>query len=253
MNKGLIGILCVMLAALIIVGCVPVARYYVCPDGKQVMKPEDCAPVQPEPEEKEVITEPVVEEEEPVAPVEPVEKEFTEATQNLFNKFDKVTSIKYSYVESPAILPENIYYTSKDLMKIVLKTKVKFSDKESYDTVYLDLIQKKGEAYCENRDRQTCPDRDKPYTIDYNKYFVETPFDWMSKLTWANLTGKSKTIESRNAIELSFEINGEAGTMFVDSYFSTPLYISFEGNTYEFRDISMNELQSTDLTHQFGQ
>jgi len=251
MNREFIGILCVILAALLITSCVPVMQYYVCPDGSKVLKAEECNPVQEQREEGGIEAEPVIEElEEPAEPVAPV---FSEAAQKLFDKFDKVTNIKYAYVESPAILPENIYYVSKDMMKIVLKSKVKFSDNESYDTVYLDLAQEKAVAYCENRDRQTCPDRDKPYTADYNKYIVETPFDWMAKLTWANLTGKSKTLESRNAIEVSFEISREPGTMFVDSYFSTPLYISFKGKTYEFKDISMNELQPTEFIHQVGQ
>jgi len=73
------------------------------------------------------------------------------------------------------------------------------------------------------------------------------------EITKANLTGKSQSIEGRNAIEVMFEVKGEPGVMFVDSYFGVPLEVTFKGKKYEFRDIVINEVKSQDLEHQFGE
>ncbi len=240
----------VLVAALFIASCVPVATTYICADGKKVNDPSLCTPATTKETQEE-------EEPEPVLPEEPkpVIKVFSEAAQALLSKSSKVSSVQYGYVESPMVLPENIYYVTKDKMKIVLKTKVRFTDKESYDTVYLDLVQKTAVAYCEDRNIQLCPDKDREFTVNVNfeDYYKETPFVWLDSLTKADLTGRSKTFASRNAIEVSFEINGEPGTMFVDSFFSMPLQISFKGKNYEFRDIVMNEVDSEDIEHQLSQ
>jgi len=249
----LLGMLGLTVVLLFLTSCIPVAKYYVCPDGSRVLNPDKCLPVFEE--EEPVVIEPepvpVIEEEEPEP--EPIQPVLSEEAQALFNKFTKVTSLQYSYVESPDILPENIYYTSRDKMKIKLKTRVRFSSEESYDTVYLDLIEETAVGYCENRDRSMCPDRDKPFKVNYNDYFVETPFDWVTKITRAELTGRSQTIENRNAVVVNFEINGEAGVMFVDSFFGVPLEINFMNKKYEFRDIVINEATNEDLEHQFGE
>jgi len=242
--------LIVLVALLFIASCVPVAQYYVCADGRKVNDPSMCTPATGgETQEEE---EPGVQPEQPEEP-KPVIKIFSEEAQALLSKSSKVSSLQYGYVESPNVLPENIYYVTRDKMRIVLKTKVKFTEKDSYDTVYLGLVQRSAVAYCEDKDYQMCPDKDREFTVKFDDYFEETPFDWLDKLTKADLTGKSKTFASRNAIEVSFEIGGEPGTMFVDSFFSMPLQISFKGKSYEFRDIVMNEVDSEDIEHQFNQ
>ncbi|HHE36369.1 MAG TPA: hypothetical protein ENL16_00975 [Candidatus Woesearchaeota archaeon] len=241
------------LSLLFLSGCVPVVEYYVCPDGSKVLDPDECKPVVTEEQEEAGIieTEPVGEEEEQEQGVEePSESAISEEAQALFAKFNKVNSIRYAYVESPRILPENVYYVSREKMKIELKSRVKFSPEESYDTVYLDLINKEGVAYCEERDKSICPDKDKEFDVEFDDYFVETPFDWMAKITKADLTGRSQTVENRNAVEVEFEINNQPGIVYVDSFFSVPLKIIFMNKTYEFRDVVINEAGAEELEHQ---
>nr|MCK4930158.1 hypothetical protein [Nanoarchaeota archaeon] len=234
MRNILLRVFGLAIVLLFITSCVPLAKYYVCPDGSKVLDPDKCILV----EEKE---EPEVREIESVTPgKEPEEEEehvpsvISAEAQELFARITNVNSLQYSYVESPMILPKNIYYTSRDKMKIELRSKVRFTEDESYDTVYLDLIEKTGVAYCEDRDRSICPDRDKVFDVDFDDYFIETPFDWLAKVTSAELTGKSKTLEQRNAKEVSFWIGQEPGVMFLDSFFGVPLQITFKDKNYEF-------------------
>jgi len=252
-QRFLLGVLGLIFVMVFITSCVPIVRYYVCPDGSKVLDSDECKPVRvEEQEEPEIIgTEPVVGEEEQEAE-EPAQHAISEEAQALFAKFDKVTGVQYAYVESPRILPENVYYVSREKMKIELKSRVRFSTDESYDTVYLDLVEKTGIGYCENTDRNICPDRDKEFDVRFDDYFIETPFDWMAKIIKAELTGRSQTIENRKAVEVSFEINSEPGVMYVDSFFSVPLKIIFMNKTYEFRDTVINQVDAEDLEHQYG-
>jgi hypothetical protein len=146
-------------------------------------------------------------------------------------------------------MPENVYYTTRDKMKVMLITKVKFTETDRYDTVYLDLVNQRAIAYCE--DKNVCPDRNKAMNVDYNDYFFETPFDWMLKIAKANLTGRSKTLEARKALEVNIEADGKTGIMYVDSFFSVPLSITLNGKTYDYRNIVINEIDpAIDLVHQ---
>ncbi|MBW2991006.1 hypothetical protein KY348_04855 [Candidatus Woesearchaeota archaeon] len=248
-----LGVLGLALVLLFINGCLPVTKYYVCADGRQVLDPAKCPVIEeeeeqePEAGEDEVVLIEVEEEEEEI---EDYDIFISDEAQALFDKLDKVMSLQYSYVESPDVLPENTYYTSREKMKINLDSKVRFTEKESYDTVYLDLVKKTSVAYCENRDRGTCPDKDKPFRADFDDYFIETPFDWAAKITKAELTGRSQTLENRNALEVSFEIKGKPGVMFVDSFFGIPLKMTFNDKVYEFRDMA-TQINLEQLDHQF--
>ena len=245
--KKILCFIALFVGLLLIASCVPVAKLYDCPDGTKVTNPAACpAPKQPIG---------VNTQEQPTIPKEtqppvPVKGVITDTAQALFSKFTKVTSLQFSYVESPAVLPDNFYYVTKDKMKITLSMKSKYDDTNWYDNVYLDLADKIGFAYCENKVLCKPENLNRAFNVDYSKYIIQTPFDWMARITAANLTGRSKNLESRNSIEVYFEINGTSGTMFVDDFFSVPLYVFFEGKTYEFRDLMVNEVKDTDLAHQ---
>ncbi|MBN2459220.1 hypothetical protein JXB28_02955 [Candidatus Woesearchaeota archaeon] len=250
MGKGVVmSVICLLAISFFIASCVPVSEYYICKDGTRVRNAEECyTPMAPEPKEEVKQPEPA-----PEPAPEPVVKEISPAAQVYFDNNAKVTSLQYSYVESPQSLPEDIYYTTKDKMKIELKVRAVYAGNEYYDTVYLDLVKNTATAYCEYRDRSVCKDRDKAYSVDFDKYFRPTPWDWIDRITKADLTGKSKIFASRNAVEMNIEVDGLSGTMFVDSFFGIPLQITYLSKNYEFRDIVMNEVKSTQLEHQFSQ
>ena len=261
MKKEFLTGLLSLVIVLFIAGCVHVQTIYICSDGREVSNPGLCPReadesddlsdepdvVVPAPEDQEQEME--GEEEEEIV----YEVDISDAAQELFDKSSNVLILYYVYKEPGKIIDEHLYYTSKEKMKITLKTRAIFADDEAYDTIYLDLVNKKAVGYCEDRDRQFCPDRDSPFNLDFEDYFVETPFDWIDKLNKAELTGRSQRIESRNAVEMDIEVKGVAGIMFVDSFFGVPLDITLGEDKFLFKDINVNLEKVTELDHQFDE
>jgi hypothetical protein len=112
------------------------------------------------------------------------------------------------------------------------------------------LIGKTAIAYCEERMTGLCPDRNRIYDADYDKYIIITPFEWLKRITWADVTGRSKTIDSRNAVEVSFKIKDDAGTMFVDGFFGIPMYVNYKDKVFDYREITANMVNESELVHQ---
>jgi hypothetical protein len=253
LRKETFVILSLMAALLMITSCAPAAKYYVCADGRKVLDSTQCTAQQPT-GGTQGPTETTPVEEEPVPePEKPVHVEMTDEAKALFDKLAKVTGLQFYYVESPNVLPDSHYFMTKDKMKIALKTRIKFTQTDWYDTVYLDLVNKKAVAYCEERTTDMCPDRDQAFDVDYKKFAITTPFDWVAWLAKANLTGQSKTIEDTKAIEVAFEINDQSGTMFVDSFYGVPMIVYFNNKTYTYLSLAENEVDQTEVEHQFGQ
>ena len=132
---------------------------------------------------------------------------------------------------------------------MLFRSRYKYSQDESYDTIYLDLESKTAGGHCENRDRSICPEPNKEYGVDFEKYYYKTPFEWPESITSAELTGRSEQVNGRTGIEVSFTINGEQGEMLVDSFYGVPLEIDYQDVKYEFRNIKVNLAKQEDLTH----
>ena len=246
MRKELVlAIISLVLAGVFITSCAtaPPVKYYVCTDGRQVLDANQCA--LPPPKQEEPATPPVFNEPEP----ENVKIILTDSAKALFDKAANVKNLQFYYVESPNKMPESHYFMSKQKMKIELMTKAKFDVYTYYDTVYLDLVNKQGIGYCEERSG-LCPDNNRIFDVNYSKYAIITPFEWLSRITWADLTGKSKLIDNRNAVEVSFKIKDNAGTMFMDSFFGIPMYVTYNSKIFEYREITINQVDDTTLAHQ---
>ena len=95
-----------------------------------------------------------------------------------------------------------------------------------------------------------CLDRNRIYDADYNRYIIITPFEWLKRITWADLTGKSKTLYQRNAVEVTFKIKDTEGSMFVDGFFGIPMYVTYNGKTFDYREITANMVNESELVHQ---
>lgn len=244
MKKTLV-LLFVLLLALFAVACVPMAKYYTCPDGHQVLDPNNC--------ENPPVTEPIANEPTTPTTAEPIPvvvKDITPDAQALFDKSEKAITIKFSYYYSSDPFVENIYHASRDKMKIELKNKAYFSPKETYDTVYYDFVGLNSFGYCERQSIETCVDRNKRMVVVFEEYLVKTPFDWLNNIEKAEMTGKSRMIEGRTGKEVSFRLEGKQGSMFVDSFFGVPLIITYDGVTYEYKNVAINEGTLDDLVHQ---
>ncbi len=244
---AIIGLIALGALGVLITSCAtaPPVKYYVCTDGRQVLDANQCA--LPPPKQEEQTPPPIFNESEPA----PIKVILTDSVKTLFEKSAKVNDMLFYYIETPNIAPDNKYFMSRDKMKIELREKVKLDPSNQFDTVYLDLVGKTGIAYCEERSPAgLCPDRNKIYDADYNKYMIITPFEWIKRITWADVTGKSKTLYQRNAIEVNFKIKDVQGSMFVDGYWGIPMYVTYNGKTFDYRDIAVNMLNESELVHQ---
>jgi len=247
MRKELVlAIISLIAVGVLITSCAtaPPVKYYVCTDGRQVLDANQCALPPPKPEDQ---TPPPVFNESDSAPVKVI---LSDSVKALFDKSAKVNNMLFYYIESPNVAPDNKYYMSRDKMKVVLRTKVKFDPTSQYDTVYLNLVGKTAIAYCEERMSGLCLDRNRIYDADYDKYIIITPFEWLKRITWADLTGKSKTLYQRNAVEVAFKIKDKEGSMFVDGFFGIPMYVTYNGKTFDYREITANMVNESDLVHQ---
>jgi hypothetical protein len=247
MRKELfLAIISLALAGILITSCAtaPPVKYYVCSDGRQVLDAAQCAFPAPLKEEPEAP--PVFEEEE----AEPVKVILSDAVKALFDKSAKAKSMQFYYVESPNTMPDNKYYMTREKMRIELKVMAKYGETEAYDIVYLDLVNKRGVGYCEEKGTGYCADNNLIYDVDYNDYMIITPFEWLDRITWADVTGKSKMIDNRNAVEVSFKVKENTGSMFVDAFFGIPMIVTYNGKTFDYRSITMNQVDEETLEHQ---
>lgn len=250
MKKELVmAIIGLALTGIFITSCAtaPPVKYFVCADGRQVLDANQCA--LPAPQEEEPEEPPVFEEPEP----EEVKVILTDAAKTLFDKSSKVKTLLFYYVESPNTMPDSKYYMSREKMKVQLTTKQQFDMDNPYDTVYLDLVAKTAMAYCEKRDSALCIDKNRIFDASYDDFIIITPFEWLNRITWADVTGKSKMIDNRNAVEVEFKIKESAGTMFVDGFFGIPMIVTYNGKTFDYRELAANMVNSTDLEHQLVQ
>ncbi len=243
MRKALL-ILLVLSVICALTACMPAAKYYICPDGHQVLDPKNCEQA-PEPAETEEPTEPVAEEPAPV-----VVKDITPEAQALLDKSVKAITVSFSYFESTNPFVEDLYRVSRERMKIELKNKAVFTSSDAYDTVYYDFTGLNAFGYCERQNKDICPDRNKKIALDYDNYLVKTPFDWLKAIDKAELTGKSKMIDGSPAIEIFFESEGEQGTMFMDSFYGIPLSVNYGGVDYEYKNMGLNTGSLAELVHQ---
>jgi hypothetical protein len=248
MKKELfLAIISLVVVAAFITSCAtaPPVKYYVCSDGRQVLDAKQCA--LPAPPKVEPTPPPVFNESEPA----PIKVILTDSVKTLFEKSAKVNDMLFYYIETPNIAPDNKYFMSRDKMKIELMKKVILDPSNQFDTIYLDLVGKTGWAYCEERSPAgLCPDRNKIYDVDYNTYMIITPFEWIKRITWADVTGKSKSLYQRTAVEVTFKIKDTEGSMWVDGYWGIPMYVTYNGNTFDYRDIAVNMLNESELVHQ---
>jgi hypothetical protein len=241
-------VLVLMIAAVLLVSCVPVAKY-VCSDGKQVTDASKCTPTPAKDTDTNSNTAigPVTDQkDEPLVVI----KQISADAKTLMDKFSKVNSVQFNYFDSTSQTVQNTYYASRERMKIILETKAKFGEGNAYDTIYIDLVNKKAVAYCERASKDICKDRNQAFDVNYDLYVITTPFQWLEKVTGADLTGKSKMVDGRNINEMTFDINGDKGVMFIDSYYGAPVEITFKGSDYAFRTLVINEATSKDFVHQ---
>ena len=246
-----------LIAMISLAGCIPLnvskTKTYTCSDGTEVLEPAQCEAIQDLKDRADDLTDyqPIVDETPETEVEKPKSGEITEDAAVLINKFNnKVKDLKFGYVESPRSLPKYVYLVSREEVKVFVIPK-ELIGSESIDTVYLDLEAKTATGYCEEFNRDNCPDRDKAFEgLVYEDYEIETPFEWIDSIESAYLSGINRMLEGRNVHEMIFTREGIDGSMYVDDFYGVPVEISWNGVEYAFRDLAVNSANKGDFEHQ---
>jgi hypothetical protein len=178
--------------------------------------------------------------EQPSQETQPV-KVIAPEVQEAISKSARIKSLRYSYKG-----PETKEFSYIFLVK---GTKIKYSvyptykvidvDADSYDTIYIDTTSKTAQAYCDNRQ---CKAKGKKADLDYGKYYIKTPLDWVNSIESANKISE-QLIQSRNTLK----ILTNDGTMWVDNYYGVPLQVESSGNIYEFQKMVVNDVKDEEV------
>jgi hypothetical protein len=229
----------------ILSGCAPATKVYVCTDGREVASLEMCSQKEVK-ETKNALPEPIKDPE--AVPV--FFKDLTPEALELFEKAEKASTIRFNYFRSDNPYTQNTYSASRQLLKVELD-KSAYSDDESFDVVYMNVSNRtKAVGYCELASKETCPDRNRKYEAEFEQYHITTPYEWLDLVSEADLTGRSKQIDGRQAKEVSFMTAEGEGTMWLDSFFGLPLEVNYNGVDYKFQNAAINSVKETTLVHQ---
>ena len=230
---------------LLLIGCVPQE-----PEQpiQEVTEPEELieeqADVQeeiqegiPEEEQSEEIkeeeqTEDPTTEEEPQTEQEESELEGEEQIKQIFD-YAKTRIRSYSYrYKDPSGLQYDIY---------VKENKIKTSQVGSDNQIYLDTEKKIAEEWCISHTK--CgKETGKIADLDYYDAYIETPIDWLAKITEAK-----KIDEGFYYGKNSWKLNTNIGDVIIDSHYGFIISVKQEGKGYLFIDASFNFVLDSDV------
>ncbi len=152
----------------------------------------------------------------------------------------KVQSIKYNY-RGPET-GNNFYesYVKGNRIKYLPARALRSLDiPDSYDTILIDKIGLTAKSYCL---AAYCKYPGKKADLDFDKYYILTPLDWISDLKKAKKVGE-EIIDDRN----TWKIETEKGLLWVDTFFGIPLKVESNGKTYKYEQIAANIVTDSDL------
>ena len=219
------GILTLLLFGLLLVACS--AQQYVCPDGLLVDNPDAC--VKPKPAESPTYASTTY-----IIP--------TELSQ-LFAKKSKITSMSYTFQSgSGATQPRHKVFIKGNIMKIQFSVTPGVLYTKDVDTVVFNTATHTATGYCEQVDY--CKKIGEFGLVDYETFYIQTPFDWSNKITTAENIGSEK-LRVRNTILV--KINDDY-QYWVDSYYGVPIKVT-KGNLeyYLFDNVAFNSVSDSDL------
>lgn len=193
-------------------------------------------------EETPIETPPEVEE----TPQEPVEEIIVipnDIKEILEKGKTKLNSYSYNYKSPESNIKYGIYIKGSNI-KITLPEKNTEEQGKFYNTVYFDTEKKTAQAYCIGY--SSCEGKvGKIKDLDYEKAYIETPLDWLAKVTEAKKIDQ-RQVEGRESVYLETNI----GKITVESYYGF-LYNIEDGNkVWEFTDAAFNSVKDSDVTAQ---
>ncbi len=219
---------------------------------QQQAPPEESIPEQEEPEEETQEPENAT----PPAPPQQEENETEKATidsevKDMIKKVENnVNSFSYTYVGPPNNKPQRTYKVVGNTIKVDLPQPRDKTRAPSFTHVYLDTNTKTAVGWCEKRDLNRCPNGTVKYTdVDYDQYYKKTPYQWLKDIKSATYKGSGPQYESRATLSVEFTTEDDrSGEMRIVEFYGLPGKITLDnGDTIEFRDLSINSLDEEDV------
>ena len=120
------------------------------------------------------------------------------------------------------------------------------------DTAYLDIAARKAVAYCE--EKAVCEDRNKEYTLDFDKYYYRNPYDWLQDIpTDAEIVG-TEQINTRDVTHLKYVVSGTTTEVWIDEFYKVPLEAKVTSGLgtarYVYKLISVGGVKDDVLEHE---
>lgn len=229
----------ILIIVLLLVGCVPKEPAEPITPPKE--KPEETIEKPPQeeipeeveeeqPPEEEPEQEPAEEETQPEQ--EPTELTEEEQIQQIFGYAKtKIKSYYYKY-KSP---------TGKQYIIYVKENKIRIGSLSEDNKIYLDTDTKTAEEWCISYTkcgRQTGKIAD----LDYYDAYIETPIDWLPKITEAK-----KIDEGFYYGKQAWKLETNIGKVTIDSKFGFIYSIEQEDKIYLFTEVALNTVKDSDV------
>lgn len=227
-------IILVLVAAVILAGC---SKEYQCANGKIVSDPSLCASEQKSAPAQESPTASAVAE----TPV--LEYNIPEGIQKVLDRSKTLKSFTYIYkeVHRPLELPRTFWIKGSIVKReMPVITSILYNNK--IDTAIFDRVKKTAMGYCESE--KYCAVRGKVGPLDYDEYYVNTPFDWIEEIRTAEKLNSERMFD-RDVWKLN--VNKGEMTMWVETYYGVPLRVDVGGKRYEFTYPVFNSLTDSDV------
>ena len=164
----------------------------------------------------------------------------------LVDKANAATSISYKEPDTKDFL-----YLRGNKGKRVLFKYRGVKDTERYDTVYLDIANKKAYGVCV-LSKVTCATsiQNKYREVNYDEFKPgKTPIDFMKMIYEASLNPKmTKIILDTTTVNMPFkDKEGNTGEMWVDTFYGVPYEVTISGETTLFDKIVINRVTDADV------
>ena len=198
-----------------------------------------CAPAQKEPVSNVKVEQPSKE----TASVKTTPQTLSDVDELLSKYKTKVQSIYYKYrgPETGNSLYE--FYVKDNRIKYIPAREIQSLDQEdSYDTIFIDKIGSTAQSYCL---AAYCRYQGQKANLNFDKYYILTPFDWLSGITQAKKVGE-EVIDDRS----TWKIETNKGILWVDIFYGIPLKAEYGDKTYRYQQISTNSIKDSDLVPQ---
>lgn len=254
---------------LLVAACGP---SFVCPDGSVVAKEADCpqpavTPQRPPPivDTQPVDTQPAPAE--PTAPAAPpaeeaVEPEYGEELAELLGRHEeRLRSVEFLYAPilmkntGATVTTSHEYHKRGDRARVIVADTPGVTAETRVDTVFLDLAAESARGFCLDGRSYICAEEGRELPVEFAEYDAKFPSEWLAEVPGDAEITSEQMLESRTAMVVEFERDGEYYRYYIDSYMGVPMQVhifadaerrSLSGGI-EYHDIAFNSVQAEDV------